>query len=275
MSRKVSLSIFSLLSVCVCLAQPNCNVYKWQGDSACYKACLESLEAIRFPQGSKESQIHFDKAIALCPSFDYAYGEKAVPYLKRGDFITWRKLIDQAVQLKPAIYLGIRGWCRYKFLIDYKGAIQDIEQLDSLVSYDMGYTGDGDYHLQVIKALSYKGLGQRQKAIEILEEYVQEENYTPLSYDYLHLGVLYLEKDGYEKAITSLRKQLSLNNYLAETYYYLAIAFRKKQNKEEWKKNISKARMYYLQGKKRTDPYTSPMDKIYLVDIEREETNGW
>jgi tetratricopeptide (TPR) repeat protein len=219
--------------------------------------------------------MHFDKAIALCPSFDYAYREKSVPYLKRGDFVTWRMIIDQAVRLDPAVYLGIRGWCRYKFLSDYQGAIEDIEKLDSLVSFDIGYTGDGDYHLQFIRALSYKGLGQKQKAIDIIEKRMSEEKYSPLSYDYLHAGVLYLETGAYAGAIANLKKQITVNDYIAETYYYLAITYKKLQNKEEWEKNITRAREYYLQGRQRTDPYTAPMDKIYLITIENELVNDW
>jgi tetratricopeptide (TPR) repeat protein len=257
------------------MGQPNCNVYKWQGDSACYEACLESTKAIAFAQGSKASQMHFDKAIALCPSFDYAFREKSVPYLKRGDFITWKRLMDEAMRLNPAAYLGVRGWCRYKFVADYGGAIQDIEMLDSLVNFDLGYTGDGDYHLQFIRALGYKGLGQKQKAIEIIEEHMGGEKYNALSYDYLHAGVLYLQTGDYKKAIAHLNQQKTINDHLAETYYYLALAYRKLHNKEAWEKNITKAREYYLKGRTRTDPYAAPMDKVYLVNIENESASGW
>lgn len=170
MIKKAGFCLYSLLWAYLGWGQPNCNVYKWQGDTVCYKACLEALKAITFDQGSRQSQTHFDNALAICPALDYAYREKAVPYLKRGDFITWKKLIDSAVQLNPGAYLGIRGWCRYKFLNDYQGAIGDIERLDALADYDVGYTGDGDYHLQFIRALSYKAIGQKDKAIRIMEK---------------------------------------------------------------------------------------------------------
>ena len=38
----------------------------------------------------------------------------------------------------------------------------------------------------------------------------------------------------------------------------------------EFQENMEKAKRYYLNGYKRLDPYTHPMDKIYLEDIERE-----
>src|SRR4051812_11845421 len=117
-------------------SQPNCNVYKLENNPSCYEACLIATEA-EAGQGSKASQLQFDKAIELCPGFDYAYFEKSVPYLKRGDFISWKKLIDKAVELNPTGYLAYRGWCRYQFVRDYRGAIADLERLDSLVSYDI------------------------------------------------------------------------------------------------------------------------------------------
>ena len=99
--------------------QPNCNLYKWSGDSACYRACQYYSERLDYAQGSRESQILFDSVVAVCPTFDVAYMEKAVPYLKRGDFATWRIWIDKAVALNPKEHLGYRGWCRYQFLRDY------------------------------------------------------------------------------------------------------------------------------------------------------------
>lgn len=144
----------------------------------CYEACVTATEG-EAGQGTKASQLQFDKAIELCPSFDYAYFEKAVPYLKRGDFITWRKLIDKAVELNPTGHLGYRGWCKYQFIRDYRGAIRDLEKLDSLTSFDIGYSINGDYQLNIAKALCYKALGQKTKAIEIIENQITQK-ITPL-----------------------------------------------------------------------------------------------
>lgn len=122
--------IFLFLGISTAVyAQLNCNVYK--EDKACYEACTIAVEAGNY-QGYKQSQQGFDKAITLCPALSYAWFEKSVPYLKRGLFVEWRKLIDKAVELDPLQHLGYRGWCRYQFLRDYKGAIEDLEKLDQL-----------------------------------------------------------------------------------------------------------------------------------------------
>jgi tetratricopeptide (TPR) repeat protein len=267
---KITFVFICLLESAGVLAQVNCNVYKLQNDEACYKGCEEANAASELPQGSKASQEKFDKAIKLCPAMDYAYFEKSVPYLKNGDFISWKKLIDQAVNLNPASHLGYRGWCRYQFLRDYKGAIRDIEKLDSMVSYDIGYSKNGDYHLHVARALCYKALGDRKKAIQIIEAQLGVEDYRPMIYDYLHLGVLKLETNDLEGAIDCLKKQIAYNDYLAETYYYLALAYKQQSELADFMTTMEKAKVFYLKGYKRLDFYTHPADKIYLADIERE-----
>ena len=110
-----TLALLFLLIPFYSFEQPNCNIYKWNNNDSCYQACLIANEAAEY-QGWQLSQIGFDKAIELCPTYDYAYVEKSVPYLKRGDFITWKALIDKGVSLNPTRHLGYRGWCKYQFL---------------------------------------------------------------------------------------------------------------------------------------------------------------
>lgn len=252
----------------ILLSVPNC--YIFQEDDNCYNACKEAEEAVRYPQGSYMSQKHFDKSIELCPTFAYAYMEKAVPYLKNGDFITWKKLIDKAVELKPLEYLGYRGWCRYQFLKDYSGAIADIEQLEALSKYDIGYSQNGDYHLIIAKALAYKGMGDKNKAISLIEGQLAKPDYSPKSYDYFHLGVLQLETGDLAGAVASLKKQIEVNDYMAETYFYLAIAAKRENSLTDYIKFLHKAKTFYEAGKFRTDSYVETADKVYYADIMAE-----
>jgi tetratricopeptide (TPR) repeat protein len=196
--------------------------------------------------------------------------EKSVPYLKRGDFITWKKLIDKAVELNPMGHLGYRGWCRYQFLRDYRGAIDDFDRLDSMTNFDIGYSQNGDYQLTIAKALCHKALGERKKAIELIETQLKAKDYTAFPYDYLHLGVLKMEIQDIDGAIEALGKSIQLNDYLAEPYYYLGLIYKKQNRMTEFRENMEKSKSYYLKGYKRFDPYTHPMDKIYFENIESE-----
>ena len=252
-------------------AQPNCEAYKYYGDSLKYEACKKAMEIKGHYQFSKEYQTALDESLEIDPTFDYAYWAKSIAYLKSGDFVTWKKLIDKAVELKPKEYLGYRGWCRYQFFRDYKGAIKDIEKLDSLVEYDIGQSQNGTYHLNIAKGLCYKGIEEKQKALKIIEDQIklnENENFVGAN-DYLHLGVLYLETGHFEKAIESFKKQ-SENNDLAENKYYLALTYKKLVNLNEYKSCLEKAKELYVKGRKMSDPYSNPMDKIYLENIENE-----
>lgn len=244
-------------------------VFNSEGNESCYRACLLATEA-ESGQGSRKSQLKFDEAIELCPTFDYAYFEKAVPYLKRGEFLSWKELIDKAVQLNPSAHLGYRGWCRFQFLRDYKGAIEDLETLKSLMSYDIGYSMNGNYHLNTVLALSYKQLGNNSRAIEIMETHITSSDYVQWTYEYLHLGVMYLETGDFQRAINYLLKQIENNDYLSETYYYLAMSYSEEGNYDEYLKNLIKAKEFYEADKKLSDSYTTPVDKIYLLTIETE-----
>jgi tetratricopeptide (TPR) repeat protein len=267
MKKAVPLFVLFLLSRNL-HAQPNCEIYK--ADEKCYNACQEAMRAIRYEQGSHQSQEHFDKSIEQCPTFAYSYMEKAVPYLKRGLFVEWKAMIDKAVELAPEEYLGYRGWCRLQFLRDYEGAINDIEKLKSLVNYDIGYCQTGDYHLNIALALCYKELGDFTKARELFLEQLSSKNYSEGLYDYYHFGVLEYEAGNYEKAIIYFDKQLEANDYLGETYYFKALTNKQLNQNEQYFQNLKNAENYYRNGKIRTDTYTETVDKIYLSDILEE-----
>ena len=260
--------LFSFSSV---PAQPNCEAFKYFGETLKYEACKKAMEVKGHYQFSKEYQTVLDKSIEIDPTFDYAYWAKSIAFLKSGDFVTWKKLIDKAVELNPKQHLGYRGWCRYQFFRDYKGAIRDIEKLDSLVDYDIGQSQNGTYHLNIAKGLCYKGIGEKEKAIVIIEKQInlnEKEDFIG-AYDYLHLGVLYFETGKFEKAIETFKKQSEYNEF-AENQYYLALTYRELNKSTESKSCLEKAKKLYIGGIKMFDPYSNPMDKIYLENIENE-----
>lgn len=249
------------------LAQPNCNAYLYYGDSLKYKACVVAEKRQGHYQFSKEYQQALDEALAIDPTFAFAYEAKSTAYLKSGDFVTWFQLMNKAVAIDPKEHLPYRGWCRYQFFRDYEGAIQDIERLDSLSKYDIGYSVNAEYHLHIARALCYKFMGQKQKAISIIEEQLNTSGYAPGLFDYLHLGVLYWEVNDLAKAETSFKKQEVIND-IAENRYYLARVYLSKQNEVKAKELLQIAKEKYSKESRMTDPYTVHADKIYMEDIE-------
>jgi len=266
------LFIFSSLISMLLNAQPNCEIYK--NDPACYQACQMAMTAIRYQQGSYASQKHFDQSIALCDNFGYSYMEKAVPFLKRGQFIQWKKLIDRAVEISPKNYLGYRGWCRLQFLRDYEGAIKDIEELKLISNHDIGYCQTGDYHLNIALALCYKEIGQFEKAKKIFYNHLNSGITSVDLYDYYHLGVLEYELGNYTKALQCFERQIQENDYMGETYFFIAKTYQKLGITEKYQTNLIKAKKYYEKGQYRTDTYTETIDKVYLLDILNEMKNN-
>ena len=272
--KTLTAAAIALSAAFASFAQPNCNVFKWEGDSARYAACELYHVAIEFYQGSYASQVALDSVLKICPTFDEAWRTKSIPYLKRGDFLAWKPLIDKAVELNPGEHLGYRGWCRYQFLRDYAGAIRDLEMLDSLKEGDIGYSVNGDYHLNIAKALCYKALGQKTNAVQLIENQLATAGYSPGLYDYLHLAVLQLELGEPEKALATLEKQEATCPGLAENAWYRALAFRRSGDSVRARQYLALAREQYEAGHFRSDPYDHPMDRVYLSDIEREMAKG-
>lgn len=261
-----------LLTSSAAVAQPNCLIY--DAKDPCREACEKAVQAAELPQGSRSSQVLFDESIALCPTLDYAYAEKSVPYLKRGEFITWKKLMDKAVELNPDFHLGYRGWCRYQFLRDYAGAIDDLERLTTLRGWNLGYSSNGNYHLAIALALCYKAIGAPEKAIELIQTTLARKEYSVGIFDYLHLGVLKLEQQDLEGAVQAFNLQIQNNQYVAETYYYLAMAYEAQGNSDLVQQNLVRAKQYYQQGYRLFDPYTHPMDNVYLSQIDQALANA-
>lgn len=261
--KNILICFLLLLSFDV-FAPPNCNIYKKGSD--CYLACKESEEAINFTQGHYKSQLHFDKAIKLCPTLAYAHMDKGIPYIKRGLFKEWKKLIDKAVEIEPFQYIGYRGWCRLQFLRDYKGAIKDIERLKEIDTGDIGPCVTGEYHLDIALAMAYKQVGNYEKSNIIFQNHFSSGNMIGL-FDYYHFGVLQFEMGNYKEARISFEKQIIENDGMGETYYYQALIAEKSNESENVEILLKKAKSYYENGNFRNQDYTEAFDKIYLTDI--------
>ena len=258
---KFCLSFCGLFLHSIVFSQVNCNAIE---GADCKKAC-EIYNKVSDYQGWDVSQEGFNEAIKLCPNFDQAYREKSVPFLKRGDFITWRKLIDKAVEINPNGNLGYRAWCRFQFLRDYKGCLEDLIKFDSIRKGDVGYSQNGDYQLNIVKAMCYSGLNQKERAVKIIEKQLLEPDYHIGFYDYYQLGATYFQLKNYKKAEENFEKQSKLFDFAENIYFKAEILKIKKQNFSSLKNLALKT---YDEGKVLNDPYTHHFNKIYREQIQ-------
>ncbi|WP_080777230.1 tetratricopeptide repeat protein [Chryseobacterium phocaeense] len=258
--QRYYLSFLLLIVYTNTIAQVNCNAVEGEN---CKKAC-ELYNWASDRQDSRESQEAFDKAIGLCPDFSNSYMEKAVPYLKNGDFVTWKILIDKAVSVDPKMHLGYRGWCKFQFLRDYKGAVQDLEELKKYYPEDLGRSLNGDYHLDVVRAMSYSALGQKVKAAGIIENLLASRNYFKGMYDHYQLGVTYFELGRYDKAWEHFEQQSKENDFAENIYFKSKVSKIRNKDYLDLKKL---ALQTYDEGKTMKDVYTHHFNKVYRKQI--------
>lgn len=263
---RIAILLAALSCVVKIDAQPNCNVFKWKGDSVRYQACLLMDKAGEFYQFDREAMIRYDSAIAICPDYANAHYEKAVVYLKAGNFKMWDKSINLAVKYDPLEYLSPRASCRGKSFGDYRGAINDINRLDSLTEYDLGYVHDAAYHLNAYKALCHKALGEYEIAISIFKDQIKRDSENPGLYDNLHLGVCYLKTKQYQNAIAAFDAQISWN-VLAEAHYYKALCYLKIGDTKKHQIEMLRAKELLESDRKLNDPYQTMEDQIFIAQI--------
>ena len=249
-------------------SQYNCEAFKMMGDECKYEACKFIESQQNYFQLLKEYHDKYNRALEICPDYHPAYKAKSTAYLKTGDFITWMKLMNKAVELSPLDNLDYRGWCRFQFFRDYKGAIADIERLQDVVGVNAGFGQNGMYHLNVTRALCYKMIGERTKAIQIMEDHLQNDFMTGLYIQY-HLGILYYEEGHFDKALNAFKLQTQEYAF-AENEYYKSLVYKALSQPANQKEAIKKSLETYKEGVFMSDVYSHQVDKIYLIEVEEE-----
>lgn len=264
MKIKHCILCFLLLPILV-MAQPNCTIIQ---DSTCRIACEYAVFAGSKYQGSKYSQELLDQSIALCPSA-YAYYEKSVPYLKQGLISQWKNIIDKAVELDSS-YLLNRGCNQILFYKNYENGLRDLDRLYKIKGrFYIGTSPNGDYDIQLIRAIAYRKIGQPEMSLQIIKELLKSKEYSKGVNDGFHIGITYMEVDQLGKAKHFFDEQSEYNDF-ADIFYYYSKVLQKEGKIEEAKKMLIKGIELYQAGRHLSYHYYHYPDKIFLKDFERE-----
>jgi tetratricopeptide (TPR) repeat protein len=261
-----------LLSTTRAGAQTNCSVFK---DSAHIKACRLYNATDSFAQGSRLCQYYLDSAIRICPDYAEAWREFSVPYLKRGDFLTWSRYMDRAVSLQPRNFLGIRGWCYFKFLHDFNGALRDLQRLDTLTGFNPGESNDGSHNLYIVMALCERELGRYDAALHyftlgIDSVRAQHDLAWVGLYSYIHRAVLYMRTSKFPSALADIDVEIGQYPNYAESYYYKGLILRQTGHAAEARAALQHARLLLSTGEGYhfSDPYCEMPDQVNSEDID-------
>lgn len=253
--QRYYLSFLLLIVYTNTIAQVSCNAIEGED---CRKACGLYNQSSDL-QGIRTSQEGFDRAIKHCPDFSNAYIEKAVSYLRDGEFATWKILIDKAVALEPKRHLGYRGWRKFQFLRDYKGAVQNLEAFKKYYPEDLGKPQNRDYNPDVVKAMSYNALGQKEKAAGIIERLLATRAYVKGMFDHYQLGAIYFELGRYDKALENFERESKAYDFAENTYFKSKVSKIRNKDYLDLKKLALKA---YDEGKTMEDAYTHHFNKV-------------
>ena len=222
------------------LGQDNCLIYpEGSGER---KACELSYKAVEHAQGSRESQVIFDSAIAVGPKYAWAYYEKSVPYLKRGFLFEGLQILKEAVKLEPVNYLCYRAsW--YWAYRNYDLCIEDLEKYYSLPDAYMQFTPGGEMNMKIILGLAYAENSNYEKAIKTIDDCINSyKSKDDIGFsDYHTLGLLYVQEKQYDQAIEAFEKQFTIIDNIAESYYFLGLAYKGKSNFQEANIQFGKA----------------------------------
>lgn len=268
MGRLSILFLSFLLVVCIGFAQPGHKQSKCDCSS---KAVQDSLieryldngaEKLPYIYNDPAWQSYCDSLLAVCPEIAYAYRQKAIPYIKNGDYEKAFALNNKAVELAPKEWTAYRGFLKCIFTKDYEGAIIDFQKAQRLTPG--GYEMDHTY-------LFYEGLcnlelGDYLKAEENLKQDIiiqtggGKENEVNAHFNtFLYLGIVYYEMQKYSKAKEYLNKCLKAYKELPEANYYLAMIYKKENNNE------LKGKYLQIAKESKKEGYSMNEDNLYYA----------
>jgi len=229
-------------------SQGNCLVF--EEDSGERIACELSYRALEYKQGSKMSQLLFDKAIEIGPKYAWAYYQKSVPFFKRGLFAEGVSLINKAIELEPQNYLDYRAYW-YFYNRSYDFCISDLESLYTTYKASYVNTPGGDLEMRLLLAMAYAHSGKVSKGISCVQnlmESYKDKLYLKGNYDHFCLGILYYKNNQFDLAEAEFEKQIIVDDKFADTFYYIGL-IKEKQSKPSLAKSNFRQSLERFKGK--------------------------
>ena len=218
--------------------------------------------AEQWDYNGKKWQQYCDSLISICPKIAVAYQHKAIPFIKNGDYAKAFPLENKAVELAPKEWTAYRGFLKCIFTKDYKGAIIDFQTAQQLTpnSYEMDHTYFFYEGLCNLELRNYSKAEENFRQDIFIQtngdtSKVKSTHFNTL----LNIGILYYEMNDIAKAKDYLLKSLTSYKELPDANFYLAMVYKKENNKELENKYLLMAKQSKTQG------YSLNEDNIYYA----------
>lgn len=220
----------------------------------------------RFSYNHPNWEKYCDSLLAVCPGVAEAYREKAIPYLKNGDYARAFALEDRAVALDPKRYTAYRAFLKCIFTKDYAGALVDFERAEQLTPG--GFEMDHTYWFY--RGLCHLELGQLDEAAQALQRDVarqqqagvREPHFNTLFYQ----GVVAYEQRRYPEAQRFLQACLRSYTSFPDAHYYLALTLRQLGRGAASQEHLQQAREALRKG------YGLNEDNVYYANYPHQIT---
>lgn len=247
-------------------------------DSLIERYIENGAQKLRHFYNDRAWPVYCDSIIALCPNIAEAYRQKAIPFIKNGEYEKAFELENKIVELEPKEWTAYNGFLKCIFTKDYEGAIIEFQKAQQLTPN--GFEMDHTYFFY--EGLCNLELGNYKKAeanfnqdvfIQIGGEAQKEAHFNTL----LYFGILYYEMGDYTKAKEYLLNCLKQYSQLPDANYYLAMTYKKIGDLELKKKYLETAKLSIQQGYSMNEDnlyYANYPHQIKLYEIEEELKNG-
>ncbi len=188
--------------------------------------------ADRYNYNGPEWQQYCDSLISLCPNIAVAYQQKAIPFIKNGEYEKAFKLEDKAVELEPANYVAYRGFLKCIFTKDYENAIVDFQKAEQLTQG--GFVMDHTYFFY--EGLCDLELGNYLRAGDDFKQdiFIQQGGDKTKAVHFntlLYAGILYYLIGNDDKAKEYLLECLDLYRQSPDANYYLALVYKREHDR--------------------------------------------
>ncbi|KUG06966.1 hypothetical protein ASU33_06495 [Solirubrum puertoriconensis] len=223
--------------------------------------------AQRYGYNHPNWEVYCDSLIAACPNVAVGYQEKAIPYLKNGDYARAFALEDKAVSLDPKTWTAYRGFLYCIFTKDYPAALRDFEQAEKLVPG--GYQMDHTYWFY--RGLCNLELGDLKAAeADLLRDVAaqQQGNASTAAHfnSLFYLGVVAYEAKQLPKAADYLRQALQQYPQHPDAHYYLGLTEQAMGKANSAQQHLAQARQYLQQG------YSMSEDNLFYANYPHQIT---
>lgn len=232
-----------------------------------------SKKAGKFGYNHPIWEASWDTLIAICPNIAEAYQEKAIPYLKSGDYAKAFELEDKAVKIDPKRWIAYRGFLHCIFTKNYEKALTDFQLAEQLVPN----ASIMDHTYSFFCGLAFLETGDLQQAEKMFQKDIEQQKSRGKGNDIhfnslLYLGIAQFEMKEFIEAEKSLRECLKYYSQLPEANYYLGMALKAIGN-PEGNLYFEKTKEYFNQGysmNEDNEAYVNYPRQISLVEIERK-----